>query len=197
MSREVERGIQDIQSLQRVYLKTIIQPGDMVVDATAGLGRDTVFLADCVGTQGRVYAFDIQEEALTATSALLKEQALSPRVDLILASHTELSQYVPNGVKAVVFNLGYLPGSDHQVTTKASTTLEAIKVAIKLLKHKGIIWLTVYRGHDSGMEESQTLINHFSSLPKKDFSVFQGNYINQGELSPYWIIIQKNREDIE
>lgn len=197
MSREVERGIQDIQSMQRVYLKTIIQPGDMVVDATAGLGRDTVFLANCVGTQGRVYAFDIQEEALTATSALLKEQALSPRVDLILASHTELSQYVPNGVKAVIFNLGYLPGSDHQVTTKASTTLEAIKVAIKLLKHKGIIWLTVYRGHDSGMEESQALINHFSSLPKKDFSVFQGSYINQGELSPYWIIIQKNREDIE
>ncbi len=197
MSREMERGIQDIQTMQKVYLQTIIEPGDIVVDATAGLGRDTVFLANCVGSGGKVYAFDIQEEALTATRFLLIEQGLSPRVDLILASHTELSQYVPDRVKAVVFNLGYLPGSDHQVTTKASTTLEAVKVAIKMLKIKGIIWITIYIGHDTGNEESQTLLNHFSTLPKKDFSVFQGSYINQGELSPYWIIIQKNREDIE
>ena len=197
MSREMERGIQDIQTMQRVYLQTIIQPGDMVVDATVGLGRDTAFLADCVGPQGKVYAFDIQEEALTATRSLLNEQGLSPRVDLLLASHTYLAQYVPDRVKVVVFNLGYLPGSDHRVVTEASTTLEAIQAAIKILKHKGIIWITVYRGHDAGMEESQLLINYFSTLSKKDFSVFQGRYINQGELSPYWIIVQKNREDIE
>ncbi|KUO58891.1 MAG: hypothetical protein APF84_14260 [Gracilibacter sp. BRH_c7a] len=193
----MERGIQDIQTIQRVYLQTLIQPGDIVVDATAGLGRDTVFLADCVGPCGRVYAFDIQEEALNATRSLLVKQGLDPRVELILASHTELLTYVPNGVKAVVFNLGYLPGSDHQITTKASSTMKALNSVIKILKPKGIICLTVYRGHDDGMEESQTLINHFSAFSKKDFSVFQGRYINQGELSPYWIIIQKNREDIE
>lgn len=196
MSRERERGIQDIQTIQRVYLQTIIQPGDIVVDATAGLGRDTVFLANCVGPEGQVYAFDIQEEALTATRNLLSEQGLSPWVNLILASHTELGQYVPDLVKVVVFNLGYLPGSDHQVTTQASTTLEAVKAAIKILKSKGIVWLTAYRGHDNGME-SQILIKYFSTLSKKDFSIFQGRYINQGELSPYWIVIQKNREDIE
>ncbi len=195
MNRIAERGLQNIQTMQRVYLKDMIQVGDTVVDATAGRGRDTVFLADCVGPTGRVYAFDIQEEALTATRELLTQQGLFDRVDLISDSHTELLQYVPNKVTAVVFNLGYLPGSDHRITTKSSTTLEAVEVAVQILKRNGVICLTVYTGHGGGLQESETLLNYFSALPKKDFSVFQGRYMNQGELSPYWIIVQKNRED--
>ena len=190
-----ERGLQDIQTIQRLYLKNVIQTGDTVVDATAGLGRDTLFLADCVGSNGKVYAFDIQPEALTASRELLKQQGLLDRVDLIPDTHAELLKYVPNKVKAVVFNLGYLPGSDHQVTTKALTTLAAVRAAVQLLKGNGIICLTVYCGHRSGLEESEVLLHYFSTLSKKDFSAFQGRYINQGELSPYWIIVQKNRED--
>ena len=37
---------------------------------------------------------------------------------------------------------------------------------------------------------------HFFAFSKKDFSIFQGRYIYQGDLSPYWIIVPKNREDI-
>lgn len=38
--------------------------GDTVIDATAGNGHDTVFLAQLVGRQGRVWAFDVQSSAL-------------------------------------------------------------------------------------------------------------------------------------
>ncbi|MDU4300787.1 MAG: rRNA methyltransferase, partial [Eikenella corrodens] len=43
--------------------------GGIAVDATAGNGHDTLFLAQCVGSGGRVYAFDIQPQALAATQA--------------------------------------------------------------------------------------------------------------------------------
>ncbi len=37
--------------------------GDIVIDATMGNGHDTQFLAELVGENGHVYAFDIQESA--------------------------------------------------------------------------------------------------------------------------------------
>lgn len=193
--KEENRGIQDIQTIQRIYLRKIIRPGDTVVDATAGLGRDTVFLADCVGSRGMVYSFDIQEEALTATKDLLAAHGLLSRTKLIQDSHTELGKYISGGVRAVIFNLGYLPGSSHIVTTKPETTIRAVRESIKLLVGKGIVCLTVYLRHDGGKIESEELIRFSSSLSRKDFSVLQGNYLNQGEFAPYWIIIQKNRED--
>ena len=43
--------------------------GGTAIDATAGNGHDTLFLAQCVGANGRVYAFDIQPQALAAALA--------------------------------------------------------------------------------------------------------------------------------
>ncbi|NLC10803.1 MAG: methyltransferase domain-containing protein, partial [Firmicutes bacterium] len=45
----------------------VIEDGDIVVDATAGNGHDTLFLARKVGPKGMVYAFDIKEEAILST----------------------------------------------------------------------------------------------------------------------------------
>jgi methylase of polypeptide subunit release factors len=193
--REKKRGIEEINTIVRNYLEKIIQKGDLVVDATAGRGRDTLFLARCVGIEGRVIAFDIQEEALKVTRELLIKEKMIDRVRLLHKNHGEIASHVSKGVKAVIFNLGYLPGSDRKITTQADITVQAVAEALNLLLEKGIIAITVYRGHDGGLEESQALTSFLSGLPKKDFSVLQGMYLNQGELSPYWIMIQKNRED--
>lgn len=194
---EENRGIQDIQTIQRTYIRSIIKPGDTVVDATAGLGRDTVFLAECVGIRGTVYAFDIQEEALTATRDILITHGLLSRARLIQDSHTELGKYISKGVRAVVFNLGYLPGSSQKVITRPETTLQAVRESFKLLVTKGIVCLTVYLRHDGGKTEAEELIRFSSLLSRKDFSVLQGTYLNQGEFAPSWIIIQKNREEAD
>lgn len=187
----MNRTIQDTQTIPRQYLQRLILPGDIVVDATAGRGRDTLFLAQSVGAQGKVFAFDIQEEALKATKDLLQEHRVLDRVELLLRSHTEILDYVPSGVKAVVFNLGYLPGSDRIITTQPGTTVQSVEQALTILQDNGLIVLTVYRGHPGGLEESQAIVNFLSGLPKKDFSILQGIYLNQGDLSPYWIMIQK------
>ncbi len=150
-----------------------------------------MFLARCVGVEGKVFAFDIQEEAIKVTRGLLIEQKMFDRVKLLHESHSKIASYISGGVKAVIFNLGYLPGSDKKITTQADITVQAVAQALNLLLEKGIIAITVYRGHDGGPEESLALINFLSGLSKKDFSVLQGIYLNQGEFSPYWIMIQK------
>jgi len=194
--RQSDRGIQDIQAIARSYLKKILKPGDIVIDATAGRGRDTVFLAECVGESGKVFAFDIQEEALLSTKELIEKQGLAERVVLIAACHSEIRKYVADGLAAAVFNLGYLPGSGKKLTTKADTTVKAVVETLYLIRENGIIFITVYRGHSGSREESEALLSFLSELSKKEFSVFQGIYLNQGETSPYWIMIQKNRRII-
>lgn len=189
--KDENRGIQDTQTILRDYLLKILKQGDVVIDATAGRGRDTLFLAQCVGTEGKVFAFDIQEEAIKATRELLLEQQMLNRVNLFLESHTKIADYVTTEIRAAIFNLGYLPDSRNKIVTQPDTTVKAVAEVLKLLMANGMIAITVYLGHDGGLEESKALINYLSKLPKKDFSILQGIYLNQGESAPYWIMIQK------
>ena len=48
-------------------LSRAVAPGDTVVDATMGNGHDTLFLCELVGEEGRVYAFDVQAQAVKNT----------------------------------------------------------------------------------------------------------------------------------
>jgi len=187
----MDRGIQDVQFIIKDYLKKIIVFGDIAVDATAGLGRDTLFLAQCVGVTGKVYAFDIQEHAIIATRELLRKFNMLSNVELLHESHSNILKYVPKGVKAIMFNLGYLPGSTSKIITTPESTIKALEGALEILAYNGVITIVVYRGHEGGLRESLALIDFVSKIPKKDFCVLQGNYLNQGETSPYWIIIQK------
>lgn len=191
------RGIQDLQTIPRMLLQAAVKPGDTVIDATAGRGRDTLYLAQSVGPQGCVYAFDVQDEAIAATRALLARHHVLDRVRLLADCHSRLAQYIRSNVQAAVFNLGYLPGSDHGVVTQPQTTLEALAHILQILAKRGIVVITLYTAHHGGENESDHVKKYCSNLSKKDFSVFQGIYLNQGESSPYWIAIQKNREDTE
>ncbi|RJE48488.1 SAM-dependent methyltransferase [Dehalobacter sp. MCB1] len=189
------KGIGNTQTMLKMYLQQLIQHGDQVIDATAGRGKDTLFLAECVGPEGRVFAFDIQEEAIQSTRELLTAHKMLDRVALFRESHTEIGRLVPQGIRAVVFNLGYLPGSNQAMITEPETTLRAVNDTLKLLVAKGVIVCTVYRGHSHSLEEANALNAYAAELSKKDFHVLQGIYLNQGETSPYWLIIQKNRGD--
>ena len=118
-------------------------------------------------------------------------------VELLHDNHSNILKHVPIGVKAVMFNLGYLPGSANKIVTTPETTIKALEGALELLTYNGVITIVVYRGHEGGLKESQALLDFVSKIPKKDFCVLQGNYLNQGETSPYWIIIQKTRRTVD
>lgn len=195
MNRNMLNRINDIQGLLRNLAAPFIRPGDTVIDATAGKGRDTLFLAGLTGENGRVYTFDVQAVALEETRKLLSAAQMLNRVTLIADNHANMAKYMDDKVNAVFFNLGYLPGGDHSIVTLPRSTLTAVHAGLKLLKRSGILVLTVYRGHAGGKEEGIALEKELMALPKQDFSVLKGYYINQEDLSPYWIMVQKHRED--
>jgi predicted methyltransferase len=157
----------------------VVAAGDTVVDATAGGGRDTLFMAGLVGSTGRVFAFDIQPEALARTESLLRESGLIDRVTLLLAGHEQMAAFVSVPVAAVIFNLGYLPGGDKNIVTRPETTLEALQQALALLRPGGVVMLVAYPGHEAGAIECKALYDYCRQLDAGRYSVSHLKLLNQ------------------
>ena len=91
-------------------LRRQVREGDFCIDATAGKGRDTALLCRLTGENGRVLAFDVQEDAVRQTRELLAKEHLSAEV--YLDSHANMAHYAePETVDCIVFNFGRLPGA--------------------------------------------------------------------------------------
>ena len=87
-------------------------------------------------------AFDIQEQALTATQKRLNAGHVPENYRLLLESHANMAEYAtPDSVSCIVFNFGYLPGGDHSLATRGKTSIQALTQAIPDLK-SGIRSLT-------------------------------------------------------
>lgn len=135
--------------------------GSLAIDATAGNGHDTLFLAQRVGPNGRVVAFDIQATALYKTRARLDEAGLQARLTCHHCNHDRLLEQLPGDwagrVSAVMFNLGYLPGADKTVVTQAGSTVRALDQALTALRPGGLLSLLLYRGHAGAQEETDAV----------------------------------------
>lgn len=172
-------------------IRETVKIGDTVIDATMGKGGDTLFLADIVGENGKVYAFDIQKMALTHTAEKLKIEGLDQRVELILDGHQNIKDHVKTEVSGIMFNLGYLPGGDHNVYTMSETTKQAIEASLNLIKVGGIISIVVYYGGDSGYEEKNDIMEYIKTIDNKRFSVLKCSWENQPNDPPIAVIIEK------
>ncbi len=169
-------------------MEETIQKGDTVVDATAGNGNDTLFLAKLVGETGHVYSFDIQQTAIENTKQLLSNYN---NTTIIHTGHENADEYIKTPIKAAMFNLGYLPKGNHEIITQAETTIKAIEKLIKLLKPEGIIVITVYHGHNSA--ERDELLKHLSKYNQKEIHVLKYEFINQKNDAPFIIAIEKRK----
>ncbi|WP_418792388.1 class I SAM-dependent methyltransferase [Phosphitispora sp. TUW77] len=172
------------------YLKTIVKPGGVAVDATVGNGNDTLFLAGLVGIHGRVYGFDIQHEAIIKTSEALAEKGLLDITMLFELGHENMGRVITEPVDAVVFNLGYLPGGDHSIVTSPQTTLKAVAEGLSLLKAGGIMCIIIYTGHPGGLEEQECLESYLEGLNKKNYCVCKIDFLNRNK-APFLIVIEK------
>ena len=153
---------------------------DVAIDFTMGNGHDTLFLSRHAK---EVYAFDIQEDALKATQALVS----SPHVHLILDSHDRFDDYISH-FDTGIFNLGYMPGGDHEVTTMIETTRLAVTKAVALMNRAIVI--VVYVGHEAGAKESAWLKDYCSSVDPHAFNVSSYQMLNKRH-APYVITIEK------
>ena len=183
--------INKITEVNKIFLEKVVNKGDVVIDATMGNGYDTVYLGNLVGEDGKVYAFDVQEEAIKSTRKKVERDNMTDRVELILDGHENLDKYVDEEVACVVFNLGYLPRAKHVVITKPDTTLQAIKKSLDLLKPNGVISIAAYIGHEGGMEEKDYICEYLNNLDQKEYNVLHMQFTNQINNPPQLILIEK------
>ncbi|MDD2370743.1 MAG: class I SAM-dependent methyltransferase [Firmicutes bacterium] len=158
------------------------------IDGTCGNGHDTIFLTSL----GYVYSFDIQYKAIEIAKGYNLKN-----VSYINDCHSKIGEYIKENIDGAIFNLGYLPGGDKQITTKKETTLLAIMTVLELLKSDGVLCIIVYPGHKDGKDEESSLLNYLSELNQKEFNVMVIDFLNRINNSPYPIIIERIRRENE
>ncbi len=176
-------------------LSQLLAAGDLAIDATVGNGHDTRFLARAVGESGTVYGFDIQETALDTAYRRLKEEGLERRVSLYHAGHEAMAVVLPESVhgrvKAVMFNLGYLPGGEKQRTTAINTTLAALVQALSLLAPGGVISVLSYAGHPGGREEAEAVKAWARSLAADYYQIGIEVPPSKHGMAPEWVWVRR------
>ncbi len=189
MSNLITRTTELAMSITLAY----VQPGDTVVDATCGTGQDTVVLAQAVGKEGRLFAFDIQQKALNLTEERLRSHSFN-NVTMLKESFAAMCDYIPeNSAAAVIFNLGYLPGGDHSVTTTADETLAGLACALRTIRAGGIVTIVLYDGHKQGREEKKRVLAWSETLDKGKYHAAYVSFINQKNHPPEILWITKKR----
>ena len=172
--------------MAHAFLEEVVTDEDIVVDATMGNGHDTLFLARLAK---KVYAFDIQEQAIEQTTKRLAEAKLD-NVELLLTGHENVDQYVES-IKAAIFNLGYLPSADKSVITQPHTTIQALEKLCQRLVIGGRIAVMIYYGHAGGDVERDAVLDFVSQLPQQEFTVALYKTINQINQPPFLVMIEK------
>lgn len=182
----------DLVGLHKHFIMEHLREGDTAVDFTMGNGNDTLFLSKAVGENGKVFAFDIQEEAIISTRAHLEENGAPENYTLICASHDRVKEFVTEPIKAGMFNLGYLPRSGKKaVTTMRKTTMPAVEAALELLAPDGVLIVAIYPGHEEGALEGEMLREYFSGLSRFRICPSEFKILNS-PTSPYFFLVEKS-----
>ena len=182
----------DLTGLHKHFILEHLGEGEVAVDFTMGNGNDTLFLSRTVGAQGRVYAFDIQEDALTSTRAHLEANGAPENYTLICASHHRVKEFVGEPIKAGMFNLGYLPRSGRKTLyTMRETTMPAVEAAIDLLAPDGVLIVAIYPGHEEGEIEGELINDMLSELDRREYCCAKFRIINSPTSSYFYIVESK------
>ena len=181
--------IKNITEFSHYLALSYLDDDSVCIDATVGRGNDTLFLCE---NSKFVYGFDIQPEAIDDTKKLLNNHGLN-NYELYCMSHEFLLETIKQDVDFIIFNLGYLPKGNKDITTTNTTTIEAIKQSLQLLKKGGAVLIVMYHGHQQGKIEREDLLEFCRLLDKGEFHVGYISFPNQPSTSPEILIINKNK----
>ncbi|XP_073004898.1 tRNA (mnm(5)s(2)U34)-methyltransferase, chloroplastic [Typha latifolia] len=193
-------GKRKATEVAHVVWRSIVQKGDIVVDATCGNGHDTLALLKMIADEsgkGCVYGIDIQESSIKSTAYMLEKSADAHErklVKLFSVCHSKIEDIVPNNapVRLVAFNLGYLPGGDKTIITTSQTTELALQAASRLLGHDGLISIMVYVGHPGGRDELEVVQSFASSLPVETWVSCKFEMLNR-PTAPVLVLLYKKQ----
>lgn len=183
--------VSNVINLVHQSILPAVQQAEIIVDATAGNGGDTLFLAQNMKKSCQLYAFDIQAEAIEHTKQRTKEFA--SQITYLQQNHEKIDCYVDQSIDVAMFNLGYLPGAAHDAVTTHESTLKAVKCVLAKLSLQGICAIMVYPGHPEGKVEAVCLTDFLKSLPNKDYTVGCYRLCNHCPEAPYGFIMERTR----
>lgn len=176
----------------KAILLSKLKTAKVAVDATCGNGYDTLFLAQNTPLEAEILAFDIQESAIKATERLLLQEDLLYKVKLHHESHANIQHYLNGaGIDAAMFNLGYLPGDDHNIVTKTTSTMLAVKAVMEALNAGGVLSIAAYPGHQEGAREENELHTFLAALPYKSFNIIRLEMLNHINNPPVLYMLEK------
>lgn len=183
-----------LTEIAQSHVRCILKPGDIAIDATVGNGFDTQLLAESVGPTGFVYGFDIQPAALQATSRRLTEACLN-NVSLLQINHAEMRTAIPcelhGRISAIMWNLGYLPGGDKQLTTTMQSTLAAIQTGLALLACGGVMTIIAYTGHPGGLEETAAVEALLRGLDPNEYQFTEPSPASNRNSPPRLFVVRR------
>lgn len=177
------RYVSDVNELSHYIIKNFSCNFNIAVDATLGNGYDTDFLSN---NFLKVYSFDIQQCAIKTY-----ENKNINNVILINDSHENFIKYINEKVNCIMYNLGFLPGGDKNITTKYESTLMSLESSLNIIDKGGLITIALYRGHEEGKKEENAVINFVQNLPKEKYGVMLHSFINRNNSAPFLIVIEK------
>lgn len=183
--------------LAHQYWAALLHPGDIVIDATCGNGHDTLYLAKILfakNSESTLYALDLQAKAIEETRDRLQKNVPEhfQKVKLLQACHSQFpAELASASVKLIVYNLGYLPGSDKTVTTMSDTTLMSLSRAMHLIQPGGALSITCYPGHPEGKKEEEQIVEWVSKIPYLEWTCCHHRWINR-QNAPSLLFMQKN-----
>lgn len=190
-------NVQDLTLLCHHLVRPYLAHGGAVVDATAGNGHDTEFLARTVGSEGRVYAIDAHEDAIASTRKKLEMAEVLDRVTLLLGRHEKFHELLPDSLRGEIhgfmFNLGYRPGGDKSFVTRKDTTIQALKNCQSWLAPGGFISVLAYRGHDGGPDEAAAVLAWLSALLPVDYETLRCDVPNASDQSPVLFLVRRQK----
>ncbi len=181
MSRDLLNNANDFTSM---LIKTYVKEHHICLDGTVGNGNDTMKILNALNGTGKIYGFDIQEDAINHTESLIFDRNYNTEVLLIKDSHEYVDRYIKERINFAIYNLGYLPGGDKNIKTNYTSTIISIKKVLDLLAPNGILLITVYLGHPGGMDEYTAINDYLETLEQKNYNVFKLKFINQKNNPP-------------
>lgn len=179
--------INNTKTLIEFFMQSYVENVEVAVDMTVGNGFDSKNILEILKPK-KLYCFDIQQDALDNSKKLLEDFS---NYELILENHRDFDKYVKENIDFAMYNLGYLPKGDKNITTNAVDVEKSLKKLLGKLNKNGVIFITFYIGHLCGQIESAEISRVLKNLEQKEFTVLKFLFENQKNNPPYVVMIQK------
>lgn len=137
---------------------------------------------------------DIQETAIASTKWRLAEHNPLALVSNVQFFHTNFKHFpseIPkDSAKLIVYNLGYLPGGDKDLTTKTEDTIFSVESSLELLVVGGMLSVMCYPGHEEGARETKAVKQVLEELDSEVWRVFVHAPLNR-PVSPQLLTVYR------